>query len=826
MVDIIAFAAGAEIASEIAGTSAAIAGLSLFEIEQQENCMTRGDDDIFTFNKNREETVSVVSANGDAEDAYNDYKNAGGATSQSGAATQKPVTTLNYALAESGNDYEAVGLLTVPNTTVISAASPLFGFKVLSDFYNIASNFAINLFTASEDECYEDTKVMPAVVDYNGQVYLRRKALDAIKEKYEQIRAILTHEKDPDIFNYYISNGHGELIKMYYEDSVISWAPLSGSPTVFDIVAAVTFNSESNKYVCELIFISPVNALIQHYENGSAVGNPRGLSSYTLNDRTVYWNTYAFFTEDTIEEIKSRFADPRFVNFYEEIEMSTDVARNLAWQTLYGDVISQEDYPDGIDKWHGDSVVDYTAGAIDVVINRNGDTEEYCPAFLSPGIPWITQNEYEYSSPTARSSLNTVTEYTEPSVDTKNWPDDDYSYPGFNLPYTPALTAPIVNPIPIVDSRVNPKVIPTEDADVLEDILTYPEDPVPIGIAPPFTIPTSGGIVPSGGGQQGISAFIHVYNPSDSEIAAFGRWLWVTYSDASIDKIWNNPFDGILGAFELYCDPEVADSKEYIRSGFLISNTLSNLVTKRYVSINCGSVVVPEYYRNYLDYSPYSKAYAYLPFVGIVELNVDDIVGHGVNITYRIDCYNGSCIAQIQVAKENYKNIMYQFSGNCAVDIPLSGGSQAAIKAGLMQADAIGKSSVVGAIASVLGGAMFGAPGLVGGLVGGASTLMQGSAAQVAKSVSQKSSVQHSGVFGSSYGALGLKKPYLIIKRPIQKQVWNYNDSYGFPAHKRVIIGNCSGYLKVKEVNVISPLATNEEKKKIEELLKAGVYVG
>ena len=62
-----------------------------------------------------------------------------------------------------------------------------------------------------------------------------------------------------------------------------------------------------------------------------------------------------------------------------------------------------------------------------------------------------------------------------------------------------------------------------------------------------------------------------------------------------------------------------------------------------------------------------------MPFIGIVELECDDIVGHGINITYTIDAYNGSCIAQITVAKSDYENTVYQFSGNCAVELPLAG---------------------------------------------------------------------------------------------------------------------------------------------------------
>ena len=87
------------------------------------------------------------------------------------------------------------------------------------------------------------------------------------------------------------------------------------------------------------------------------------------------------------------------------------------------------------------------------------------------------------------------------------------------------------------------------------------------------------------------------------------------------------------------------------------------------------------------------------------------------------------------------------------------------------------------------------------------------------------SNVSHSGSFGSSHGAMGLKKPFIEVKSKIQKKVNDYNEDYGYAAHHRVSISNCKGYLKVKEVNVVSATASIEEKKMIEELLKSGVYV-
>ena len=259
-----------------------------------------------------------------------------------------------------------------------------------------------------------------------------------------------------------------------------------------------------------------------------------------------------------------------------------------------------------------------------------------------------------------------------------------------------------------------------------------------------------------------------------------------------------------------------------IRSGFLDSQ-ISSATIDRYTEINCGSITVPEFYGDYLDYSPYSKCYCYLPFIGIVELNVDDIVGHAVNISYKIDCYNGSCIAQITVAKStivngvrvDYSNTAYQFSGNCGVELPLSGGSQASIRAGMIQAAAYGLSSVIGGVVS----------GVSGNIGGAISQLGYGAANAIGSLVSAKSSVQHSGSFGSSFGALGIKTPYIIVTRPKEIEVVNYNEIYGYPAHSMVTIGACSGFLRVREVNVKSATANNEEKAKIESLLKEGVYV-
>lgn len=439
-------------------------------------------------------------------------------------------------------------------------------------------------------------------------------------------------------------------------------------------------------------------------------------------------------------------------------------------------------------------------------------------------IKWPEELPYPWKFPEPVPSPDSNTD-PDPTAD----PDPEEVQRFIDLsPWPTVERTPYDDPVPPDPERdpSEPDPIPNPRPDVRYT----PDPPTPSGESPDATIDPIVDLPFSA-----TTGLITVYNPTQAELLDFCDWLWVTWQDATIDKIWNNPFDGVITLFELYCTPTVIGQKT-IRSGFLDSGVTSDYIS-RYTSINCGSIGIPEYYGNYLDYAPYTKAYIYLPFIGVVELNSDDIVGHAVNVLYHIDEYNGSCIAQITVARSidvngslvDYSNTFYQFSGNCAVELPIAGGSQAAIKAGMLQAAAYGLGSVIGgAINGAAQGGRTGAAqgGRTGALAGGAAGLAYGASNAVSSVVSAKSSVQHSGSFGSSYGAMGIKTPFITIVRPKQIQIPNYEAFYGFPAHKAVIIGQCSGFLRCREVHVHSSTASDEEKALIEQMLKEGVIIG
>lgn len=775
--------------------------------------------------------ISVINT-GSAQQALADYIAAGGTITTGGAASASTISVGNVTALEAGGKISAGGILSLSLPTVAAAIAPVLGVAVGVGLYESNPELWTKISQTLLPFCWKDTDVIPAVVDKDGQVYLDEKIFDSMKqliedegigkEGYSASNPTLPNGKKLNGPIIKTSTAIGKVTAQNGKYSLYPGAQFNGRWTdknnnnrpvgavlsflenvygVYDIFYMMTEYGKINLYTVSKespgTQLSNIYMYTDNYRQSGGESSSR-FYSITYGGKTAYYNIH------TAEGDLSTHLAPA---------IQKDVGRkeDVAWYVAYGEFIKEGIFPEGTSKWGGQVPSDYTQNSINVIKNAKGESTTYCPVTLpTVAKPGVSNNPGVLPNPQAPTPLPELEKYIPTIVQPSQYPST------ILRPEEETRTAPLPAPLLpslIIDTATNPslkydppKAPPiTGVEDAIPPTISIGDSPLPIFPVPgkfPSIVPTSG------------SGLIHVYNPTPEEMIAFGHWLWTTYADTSIQKLWNNPFDGVISAHELYATPST-DGKDNIRSGFLVCPTQAALVRQRYTEINCGSLVVPEWYNNYLDYAPYSKAHVYLPFIGIVELDVDDIVGHGVNILYHVDAYNGSCIAQITVAKSDYTNTVYQFSGNCAVDMPLAGGSQAAIRAGLIGAAATGISSVVGGLASLL-------TGNVGGAISGVS---YGLGNAVTQAVSQKSSVQHSGTFGASYGAMGIKKPYIIIRRPIQKQVLNYNAEYGFPAHKRVVIGQCQGYLRVREVHVQSPTATVEERRRIDELLREGIII-
>lgn len=292
-----------------------------------------------------------------------------------------------------------------------------------------------------------------------------------------------------------------------------------------------------------------------------------------------------------------------------------------------------------------------------------------------------------------------------------------------------------------------------------------------------------------------------IYHPTQAQVDSFGGWLWSPNFIDQIAKIFNNPMESIIGLHKVYATPVDAGNTT-IHVGYLDSNVPSAYITQQYVEVDCGTVDLYEQFGNVFDYSPFTDVQLYLPFIGIVPLSVDDVMRSSISITYGVDVITGACLAMVNVERDMYGGVLYQYSGNCAVQYPISSGSYMGIVAGI--------ASIAGGIAATVASGGAAAPALLGA-AGGA--------------MSMHTQVQHSGSFSGNAGAMGGKVPYLIISRPITAMYGYEEYIEGYPANSYVSVGDCSGYVKARNVDLVGVTATDTELSEIESLLLNGVYV-
>jgi hypothetical protein len=174
-----------------------------------------------------------------------------------------------------------------------------------------------------------------------------------------------------------------------------------------------------------------------------------------------------------------------------------------------------------------------------------------------------------------------------------------------------------------------------------------------------------------------------------------------------------------------------------------------------------------------------------------------------INIIYGVDVFTGACLAMVEVTRDGNTVNLYQYAGVCAVSYPLGNVQQSQLFAGLL--------AVAGGVAASIasgGVAALAALAVVGGV---------GAAAQ--------SSIGRSGGFSGNAGAMGIKKPYLILQRPQTKVADTFPELAGYPTNYSCKLGDCSGHVVVKHVHIEGVNATDTELEQIDSLLKDGVIV-
>lgn len=407
---------------------------------------------------------------------------------------------------------------------------------------------------------------------------------------------------------------------------------------------------------------------------------------------------------------------------------------------------------------------------------------------LADLLPDAWANKVALAAPTDSNIFNKKN-YLPTSIETEN-PFAD----GTSQTTSEAQTGDIEDPLktPLIN-YVN---------ELITQMINDPDNPIP----PTYPAGDSGDTPPANptllsGSANGLWK---IYNPLLADIQAFGSWLWSSSIIDQITRMFASPIDAVIALHQIYCTP-VRGEAANIKCGYLDSGVQSTYtVANQYQTIDCGDVVITEYYGTAVDYYK-TKINIYLPFIGIVPLDPSVVMGSVINVTYRIDVLTGTCIAQIKVNKQNSNAVMYTFPGNCACQIPLTGTTYTGMVSTLI---GLGNTAISVAMDNPFG------------VMAGAKQALQGAVESVGTG-----GVRQSGYFGSNAGALGIRKPYVIITHPVSYDAYLYNSQYGFPSNKTVLLGSLSGYTKVKDIHLSGISCTDDELEEIERLLKEGVII-
>lgn len=375
---------------------------------------------------------------------------------------------------------------------------------------------------------------------------------------------------------------------------------------------------------------------------------------------------------------------------------------------------------------------------------------------------------------------------------------------------------------------------------------------------------------------------VTLFRPTLSELQLLGSYLWTNINDfiENLNKLFMNPMDYIISLNILPCNPSV-DSPRPISIGSVTTSISMPPVLSQWYDFNCGTINIKEYWGSALDYAPNTKISLFLPFIGSVQLNTDEVMGKILGIKYRIDLLSGQCVAMITIAENPTQvgTVYYQYTGECAVSVPLTGADWSRIY-----------SAAIGAIGTAITGGV--AAGASGAAAGGATAAMAGAraseaismagqnfamlnetskgvrgvqemrarmleAADVASNaarqaasaptrvgnaikssriantinntvgqvISGKGHISHSGTISGSAGMLGVKVPYVILEFPNQSLANDYKHFVGYPSNMSGKLSEFTGYTECEQVIPSGFNGTDDELAELLEALKGGVYL-
>lgn len=269
-----------------------------------------------------------------------------------------------------------------------------------------------------------------------------------------------------------------------------------------------------------------------------------------------------------------------------------------------------------------------------------------------------------------------------------------------------------------------------------------------------------------------------------------------TWQSAVTNLGLGNVFGAIAKCITVPFDVKAVLSGNSMKILGIDTNVATSGVVNHLQTINCGTITIDRYFGDFKDYSPYSKCFIYLPYIGVNEISINQVQGKALSLVYGVDLLDGSCVARLSADEKQ----LYSFSGNMATEYPIVGKTP---------------SSPLAAATNILGD------------ISGNSTLVAtvGLLGSVLTGQNSSSAFQTVGGVAGNWGNVGVLTPFVYLERPVQSIPNAYDSSFGWTCNKYLPLNVLRGYTEVDESIHLSTTATDEEKEMLKEILTSGFYI-
>ena len=334
-------------------------------------------------------------------------------------------------------------------------------------------------------------------------------------------------------------------------------------------------------------------------------------------------------------------------------------------------------------------------------------------------------------------------------------------------------------------------------------------------------------------GIAGTSGLFSMYTIGTATLNKIGDWLVESWTDEKKSDTINSKLQSII-SFKQICapgTPNLGNATQIKAFDEAITGAFGDVITSQYRTFNMGSYTFNEYFGSFLDYAPHTKISLYLPFVGIVSIDTNTVMGGRVTLSCGVDWISGNITYNLSLEKDNVKSVLNSWTGNSSSDIPLSqldySNKIAAEKAAnislLTMAGTTAAAGLAIGLAPFTGGMSVASGLALAGAVGGATI----NAAKQVSNYNMTEGQAASSLGGSgSAGFMNVKIPYFIIDRPVSSLPENYGHTNGYVSNVTKLIGKLTGYTEIAECNLNNfSNATEKEVNEIMSLLKSGVLL-